>query len=1146
MPNIEVRGKYRTFRYDGDAPLDFTTYNNLLCVIRRPNINTFVTLQQYVPGQGGAFTTFQPGSSYTIVTRADGTQGNFNFDMGTYTRVDRLPASTFLKSPNFYIGLDKNSIAVPISSYALSVNSPLSSVVNIVYVNGQGNRLQYVYADNFKTGAPLNFTHFLPNSGYELRNRIPFTFFAPLQSEMGDAFAMGNNDAGEYGMGYRHSNNSFPGDNIYGNWDKIVFNNEFQTVTWNGQTFNAQSLAALSSHGNSKALFVLGSNLYGQLGTGSSQQYYPVWTRVAGTWLDIAMGTKHMLATNTLGHLYACGDNTYGQLGVGAGIIFKNTLTLVNSTRTHVELAAYLYSSMVRTSTGGLYGFGSNSGGRLGVGNTTSVIYTPTQEILGYAWTSVKANPAANYFVAISNKKLYGRAAFGNDTYYYGNVTNSPPVDYAFTQEDLNLTDVTDVKTTLYGTHIQRENQDRYFVAGFNSQINNNRLASLTGSVQFNELSYFTRSLIPSDAQAIASYFDSTYNISYIKNNIRYSKKGGSVFTQNDNNYYNMFINMLDGKSTCFTLRGIAPTPSPTITPTITPTRTPTPTPAIIFKTQGFFTGNWPHSTQASTADNVRDGGISNSGWSTSILFNEPAGRTDCNSQVYNNYSSILQYDYGANSTNPAQSTRVYRHYSNRTFESAQMEPQSFGGRICYVFNGYSSGPGNNIIDSSKLCFQYFSQNFPRASYCSMIDGTNPVGYLQPIYSKMAPNPGTFQDNRNSKQRIEIDSSNIGNSSMTDFYINPVNNSYHVLYHKKVDPSSPSNFQYYFYYTNSYNRGVTWSTPVLVDNGVQTNLSYSRGGPYLDQLFCGRGWPLDHLVILDTQSGTSNTPKPVALYSTTGGTFNTYSLRCSYTINSPFDASVALVTNTSTTDTVNFHGDIGNLKLLTDQANSLIAMYCGADTPPSPRDRWVAGDGTEGGGPYGTPYTGAAPCRIYYRYCNLNSFQWSAQREIGKTFPRVGGFPYLPSVNPPGRGFLGRIYDACIDTSDNTLCIVYTPTVDRNTVSSARWSFCAWKLYVKKVNIYTNTTIFDELVYDITNQATSGTSYVKTITVSNIIYDTQRASLVVCAHTAAPATGAGVTLQRVGANSWNNIGNGPFGGATGVARRLKLITQKYV
>ena len=251
MPYIEVRGKYRTFRYDGDAPLDFTTYNSLLCVIRRPNINTFVTLQQYVPGQGGAFTSFVPGSSYTIVTRADGTQGNFNFDMGPYTRVDRLPASTFLKSPNFYIGLDKNSIVVPISSYALSVNTPLSSIVNIVYVNGQGNRLQYVYADNFKTGAPVNFTHFLPNSGYELRNRIPFTFFAPLQSEMGDAWATGVNDNGQLGMGYQYSSD-VGYTRLYGNWDKVVM--------------SLTHAAALSTCGTKKKLFVCGGNAYGQLG----------------------------------------------------------------------------------------------------------------------------------------------------------------------------------------------------------------------------------------------------------------------------------------------------------------------------------------------------------------------------------------------------------------------------------------------------------------------------------------------------------------------------------------------------------------------------------------------------------------------------------------------------------------------------------------------------------------------------------------------------------------------------------------------------------------------------------------------------------------------------------------------------------------
>jgi hypothetical protein len=251
MPYVEVRGKYRTFRYDGDSPLDFTTYNNLLCVVRRPNPTTFITLQQYVPGQGGQFTTFQPGSSYTIVSRYDGTQETYNFDIGPYTRVDRLPSTINVKSPGFYIGLDKNSIVVPLSNYALSVNSPLSSIVNIVYTNGQGNRLQYVYADNFKTGAPLNFTHFLPNSGYELRSRIPFTFFAPLQSEMGDAWSTGANDYGQLGMGYQYSADAGY-TQLYGNWDKVVM--------------SSTHAAALSTCGTKKKLFVCGGNAYGQLG----------------------------------------------------------------------------------------------------------------------------------------------------------------------------------------------------------------------------------------------------------------------------------------------------------------------------------------------------------------------------------------------------------------------------------------------------------------------------------------------------------------------------------------------------------------------------------------------------------------------------------------------------------------------------------------------------------------------------------------------------------------------------------------------------------------------------------------------------------------------------------------------------------------
>ena len=128
MPDVNVKGRYRIYTHDGTIPLNFTSYSNSLCSIRRPNPNTFITISTYIPGSLSPFTTFDPGSSYTIVTKSN----TANFSMGPYTRVDRLPSSVTFRSPNFYHGLDKNSITVALSSYALSVNSPLSTAFTYI------------------------------------------------------------------------------------------------------------------------------------------------------------------------------------------------------------------------------------------------------------------------------------------------------------------------------------------------------------------------------------------------------------------------------------------------------------------------------------------------------------------------------------------------------------------------------------------------------------------------------------------------------------------------------------------------------------------------------------------------------------------------------------------------------------------------------------------------------------------------------------------------------------------------------------------------------------------------------------------------------------------------------------------------------
>ena len=319
MPNIEVRGRYRAFTYDGTTSLDFTTYANNLCVIRRPNEISFRTLRQYIPAVNPIFTTFEPGSAYVIITRGN----DASFDIGPYTRVDRLPSTLNIKDPLYYLGLDKNSITIPLSVYALSVNNPISAVTGITYVNGVGVGQSSVQVEQIKEGFQTSFTHFLPNSGYQLRNRIPFTFFAPLQSEMGDAWATGYNQTGQLGMGYQYD--SFGYTQLYGTWDKVVM--------------SSTHAAALSTCGTKKKLFVCGSNNYAQLGL----------TPVVGYTTQRAVTAIQTAWTEVKNLYYYVWDPT-----CEGGCYFEDALT--NETIQDVEVGDYF--TLVKTDQY-LYGIGN-------------------------------------------------------------------------------------------------------------------------------------------------------------------------------------------------------------------------------------------------------------------------------------------------------------------------------------------------------------------------------------------------------------------------------------------------------------------------------------------------------------------------------------------------------------------------------------------------------------------------------------------------------------------------------------------------------------------------------------------------------------------------------------------------------------------
>jgi len=177
-------------------------------------------------------------------------------------------------------------------------------------------------------------------------------------------------------------------------------------------------------------LFAFGANNYGQLGFGTNNgtnNANPSPTQVqlpggSGTVTGVAAGDDFSLVRTSSGQLYAFGDNYYGQLGTATndGINLANPaptlVTLPGESGTVSQVAAGSGFSLVVTSSGQLYSFGSNDSGELGSAindATSNPNPTPTLVTLpGESGTVTAAAAGDDFTLAVtSNGQLY---AFGD------------------------------------------------------------------------------------------------------------------------------------------------------------------------------------------------------------------------------------------------------------------------------------------------------------------------------------------------------------------------------------------------------------------------------------------------------------------------------------------------------------------------------------------------------------------------------------------------------------------------------------------------------------------------------------------------------------------------------------------------------------
>lgn len=127
---------------------------------------------------------------------------------------------------------------------------------------------------------------------------------------------------------------------------------------------------------SSNGLYGWGDNLYGQI---YQQINSPVRTSYripnpilgGSQWSKVAAGSRHSLAINSVGELYAWGSNSNGQLGDGT-VISKGVPTRIGSESNWIEVSAGEKSSYAINSNYELYAWGSNDFGQLGDGSYTS------------------------------------------------------------------------------------------------------------------------------------------------------------------------------------------------------------------------------------------------------------------------------------------------------------------------------------------------------------------------------------------------------------------------------------------------------------------------------------------------------------------------------------------------------------------------------------------------------------------------------------------------------------------------------------------------------------------------------------------------------------------------------------------------------